>query len=232
MNTNTADSLARRPGLAIAGMVLLHLGLLLALSRTQVRPDPQAGEAPSPVWLLLSPRAAAPAEPMRAAAAPRVPAAARRSAPIAAPRTPPETTLFLAPRTPIAAPPNLAGSTGGTSDASSSTASTAAPGAEPPASNPLRPPPLDLRLPRQRSAQPRHPGLDDPRSNTRSLTLESRLAEVMGSSEGPITEEPMPDGSLRLRRGNTCVIVRPSRVGALDPFNHSVSPKPRQVDGC
>ncbi len=108
----------------------------------------------------------------------------------------------------------------------------AAHGAEPPSSAPLPSRPLNLNLPRGQAASPRQAALDDPRSNTRTTSLESRLAEVMGTSEGPISEEPMPDGSLRLRRGKSCAIVRPSRAGTLDPFNHSVSPKPRQVDAC
>lgn len=83
------------------------------------------------------------------------------------------------------------------------------------------------------SAPRRNPALDDPRSNTAQRSFEARLAAALGSAdEGPVTQEAMPDGSLRLRRGKSCVVVRPSRAGALDPFNQSVSPTPRQIDSC
>ena len=71
-----------------------------------------------------------------------------------------------------------------------------------------------------------------PTPSTRPKTLEARLAAVMESGEGPLVEEHLPDGSLRLKRGKNCVVVRPSRTQAIDPFNQSVSPKPRQVDSC
>lgn len=214
MNTNTVDSLARRPWPAIALMVLLHLGLLLALLQT---PPPRADtplERQPALWLQLLPPpavapavapAAAPVAAHRSAVSPAEPTPRRMPLPTAAPSVREPTLTIVSPEPTAADPPTTA---------------------------PPPPPPLNLNLPRGVALPSRPPALDDPRSNSRPLTLERRLAEVMGSSEGPITEEALPDGSLRLRRGNSCAIVRPSRAGALDPFNQSVSPKPRQVDRC
>ena len=99
-----------------------------------------------------------------------------------------------------------------------------------------RPPLLNLALPRGASApwRERNPALDDPRSSTRRPTgVENLTARVLGGDpNGPISEEPMADGSVRLRRGRACVIVRPNRSQAIDPYNSSYSPKPRVVDSC
>lgn len=94
-------------------------------------------------------------------------------------------------------------------------------------------PPLKLDLPRDRQAawRQRHPGLDDPRANSTRRSLEASIAAVLGGVEG-LVEERLADGSVRFRRGTACVIARPSRAQALDPFNASVSPKPRPVEPC
>ena len=42
----------------------------------------------------------------------------------------------------------------------------------------------------------------------------------------------LEDGSVRLKRGNSCVVVRPNRASALDPFNASAQIRPRLLDRC
>ncbi|KPF94113.1 hypothetical protein IP87_19845 [beta proteobacterium AAP121] len=94
-------------------------------------------------------------------------------------------------------------------------------------------PPLNLALPRSASApwRARNPALDDPRSNTPPQTLESRIAKALGGVDG-IEEFRLEDGSVRFKRGNSCVIARPNRAGALDPFNASAQIRPRLLDSC
>jgi hypothetical protein len=53
-----------------------------------------------------------------------------------------------------------------------------------------------------------------------------------GDPRGPISEEPLADGSVRFRRGSQCVISRPNQAQNLDPYNGSVLPKPRLLDKC
>lgn len=101
-----------------------------------------------------------------------------------------------------------------------------------PASAPPRP--LDLRLPRRPPGSPSasNPALDDPRANTaRPATVESRIAAALGGVDG-IVEERLDDGRMRLRRGNSCVIVHPNRAERIDPFNASSFPKLRGVESC
>lgn len=93
--------------------------------------------------------------------------------------------------------------------------------------------PLDLRLPTGASApwRARNPALDDPRTTSPRPTVESRIAAALGGSDN-ITEEPLTDGRIRMRRGTGCVVVYPNRAQTLDPFNASVFPKPRAVEKC
>ena len=97
----------------------------------------------------------------------------------------------------------------------------------------VAPAPLNLALPRGASAPWRraNPALDDPRSNSPAPTLESRIAAALGGSD-QITEYRLEDGSVRLKRGNSCVIVRPNRSSTLEPFNASAQQRPRLVDRC
>jgi hypothetical protein len=97
------------------------------------------------------------------------------------------------------------------------------------------PPPLNLNLPRSRpgtAAAPPNPALQP--GPGRASSIEARLQRLLGGqgAGGPLTEERLADGSLRLRRGADCVVVRPNRGAVLDPFNQSVSPSPRTVDDC
>lgn len=101
------------------------------------------------------------------------------------------------------------------------------PAAEAPASLPGLPQALNLSLPRAASSpwRRRNPATDDRRSNPPPVTLESRLAEVMGG-DGRWAMQRLDNDLVRLRRGNTCVDVVRSRVEQLDGFNNSAQPKP------
>lgn len=187
----------------------LHvLGLLLALrlgAWADRGPTPQP--APLLVWLQVQPAAAARhIAPRTAIPKPRAPLAITSPA-IAPP---------IAPLTEAAAP---------------AVVTVQPPTAEAPA--PAAPRALDLTLPRGASApwRGRNPALDDPRANTARTTLEDRIARALGGSD-LITEFRLEDGSVRLRRGNACVVVRPNRAQALDPFNGSAQLRPRLLDRC
>lgn len=93
--------------------------------------------------------------------------------------------------------------------------------------------PLNLALPRGASAPWRglNPALTDPRSNTPPPTVESGIAQALGGAD-QIEQFVMADGSVRFKRGNSCVIARPNRAGALDPFNASAQIRPRLLDRC
>ncbi|MCE2916716.1 MAG: hypothetical protein ACOVOT_07125 [Rubrivivax sp.] len=103
------------------------------------------------------------------------------------------------------------------------------------ATAPLRPAsqPLDLSLPRETLSgwRRRNPALDDPRSNSSRDSFEQRIAAALGGDDR-IVEERLADGSVRFRRGASCVIARPNRAETLDPFNKAFSPKPRPVEAC
>jgi hypothetical protein len=251
MKTNTADShpvrhLVRHPvrhpvdrALAGTAVLLLHLALLGGLSagfwwpRDEPAPGARAPESqpePEPehvTWLRLFPAetaarpAAAPAPRPATAPQPALPSLPRRAQPAAA-----QALSWVPPTAPVA-------------EASPAAAPAPAPAPAPAAAAGAAleaPRPLNLSLPpslpRPASAPWRNPALNDPRSNTRTLTLEARLARLMGPGDGPVSEEALPDGSRRFRRGTQCVVVRPSRAGTLDAFNQSVSPKAQQVDSC
>ena len=63
--------------------------------------------------------------------------------------------------------------------------------------------------------------------------VKAKLAQALGGDPyGPISEEPLADGSIRFRRGGQCVISRPNQAQGLDPYNGSVLPKPRLLDQC
>lgn len=93
-----------------------------------------------------------------------------------------------------------------------------------PASAPLR-----LDLPRGAATAGRSPALDDPRVGSRRATVESRIARATAAEW---VEELQPDGRVFYRRGDECVLVKPSREAELDPFSGAASPKPRQAGQC
>lgn len=206
----------RRVSGVLAAVVLLHLALLLG-----VLLNPAAIEKHTPAatlnervsWLRLLP--AQPASPgsatIASSAAPKPPTRAEVPRRQARQSPAPGITWVPAPAFPAAS---------------------AAP-ASPAAASAPRPLALTLPPAAPGTARPwRNPALEDPRSNTRALTLEARLAQIMGPGDGPLIETTLPDGRRRFRRGSDCVVVQPSRAEALDSFNSSFSPKAKQVDSC
>jgi hypothetical protein len=93
--------------------------------------------------------------------------------------------------------------------------------------------PLNLELPRGAAAPWRGPNaaLEQARPTGGRMTLEDRIAQVLGGSD-QIIETRMADGSVRLQRGPHCVIARPSLAGETDPFNASSRMRPRVIRRC
>ena len=210
-------------------MLGLHALLLVGALQLGVWRDrePARGElAPRVVWVSAS-LPTAPATPRRAV--PPAPAPAQAQA--QAVRTPTVPAMPAAPTT--HATPAMS-----TPEPLAITAPAApAPSENTEAPPTARPPPLNLALPgrSQGASAPwhsqRNPALDDPRSNSPKPTLESRIAAALGGND-QITEYRLEDGSVRLKRGNSCVVVRPNRASALDPFNGSAQTRPRLLDRC
>ena len=92
---------------------------------------------------------------------------------------------------------------------------------------------LDLRLPRAASAvpPPSAQATADPRSNSGRKSFSEVLASKLGSDDRWI-EERRGDGRLRVRKGASCVDVRPARGAELNPFEQSTRPIPRLVESC
>ena len=92
---------------------------------------------------------------------------------------------------------------------------------------------LDLRLPRAASGAqlPSAQATNDPRSNSERKSVGDVLAGALGSDDRLI-EEARGDGRLRVRKGASCVDVRPARGAELNPFEQSVRPIPRLVEAC
>lgn len=94
--------------------------------------------------------------------------------------------------------------------------------------------PLQLKLPRAALSAPasRHPGLDDPRSNTAPATLESRIGAAAGG-DTRLREERIDGERVRLRSASGCVEASTLRDAQLDPFNQSARASPRLIKpGC
>jgi len=203
----------------------LHALLLLGTwplpawqDRDAAAPAPAQAQAPLIVWLQGAP-------PPGAARPPAVPAA-RQPLP-AMPALRPVPALPAAPASlqSITLPAEMPAPEPVTQPAPIQT-----PASTPP---PPAPAPLNLALPRGASAPWRraNPALDDPRSNSTQPTLESRIAAALGGTD-QITEYRLEDGSLRLKRGNSCVILRPNRSSMLEPFSASAQQRPRLADRC
>ncbi len=62
--------------------------------------------------------------------------------------------------------------------------------------------------------------------------METRIRDATGGVGETIIEERLADGTLKLRRGTSCVLVHPSRAATLDPFNEAFSKKARGVESC
>ena len=69
--------------------------------------------------------------------------------------------------------------------------------------------------------------LNDPRSNSPTATVESRVATVAGSVD--ISTERMDDTRMRVRQRGKCIEVHVSRNAQLDPYNQSVAPTPKAI---
>lgn len=214
---------SQRTGLALL-VAALHALLLLGAWRLQAWQDrgpAPVAQAPLIVWLPGAPR------PVAAAPAP-----APAPAPTRPPLRPPPPQPLATPALPLPLPAAPA----------KPQAITLPPPAPAPADNPAPAPPpaasapLNLALPGAgggASAPWRrsNPALDDPRSNTPRATLDSRIAAALGGSD-QITEFRLEDGSVRFKRGNSCVVARPNRASTLDPFNASAQQRPRLLDSC
>ncbi len=225
----------------LVGVLLLHALVWLgfaALRTPAPTPDPAT---PEPLWLRWVAPAdqRQPAEPTRqtAQAPPAGGQAAGRADPVRAARpagaAPAQTGTAPEPAPARAAAADRQAAITWAPDAPSAAASAADPAVTASTgASPASVPRLVLDLPRGTSAPRRNPALDDPRSNTARANFESRLAAALGNGAGAITEERLADGTVRLRRGHQCVLVRPSRQAAIDPFNEAVSPKMRGVESC
>jgi len=190
------------------GVIGFHVALCLVLRGSivaPVRPTDRPAQTPTTLRLLpwrQAPQTTTEAKSTPPARGPRAPAAISVPAP-----------SMVVPDAPAAA----------------LTQADAAPLPALPASQPPRP--LDLTLPRGWATRPdaRHPATDDPRANTPRLTPEQRMA---GAFDTQVIEEPMEDGRRRIRRGADCVIVTPSRIAQLMPFNDSAARTPSLVSAC
>jgi len=197
---------------ALVAVLALHALLFAVLSRSWTRP--LTVSAATRVTLRLIPALAADRQ--------RPPPGAEPRAAPAVTRASPRHTTTLAPAsTRDASPLDAATAIHAPSDSAGAPA--------PPASQPPRQ--LDLSLPRGWATRPgaRHPAIDDPRTNTARLTPEQRMA---GAFDTQVIEEPMEDGRRRIRRGADCVIVVPSRIAQLMPFNEAAARTPSQVTAC
>jgi hypothetical protein len=88
-------------------------------------------------------------------------------------------------------------------------------------------PPLDLRLP---PAETRGAGPVIAPAAPRPQGIESRLSTDLAT--GPLREQSLGQGTLRLRQGRRCVELRDANIARIDPFNQSVSPVPKQAEDC
>lgn len=108
------------------------------------------------------------------------------------------------------------------------------PPVEPPASAPRRAEaPLDLRL-TPRSLQPAEApaaaaALADPRANSARPRWEARIAR---SLDQHVSQELQPDGSVRIRQGDDCLVAKATRGSQLDPFSEHARTAPRAVGSC
>ena len=223
----------RYRGLVLVLLVLLHGALGTWLMHTLAPTGTQdtaltAARRFGPVWVRLAPLAPAASpelapepqlqsrKPTSAATAlarrpdPELPSPARAPQAITDPARLPSQTALQAP-----APP--APLQGEGADA----------GARPPPTGPLptpAPPPLDLRLP------PAFRPLGRP--EPRTLAQQAVEARVGGARRGTAeermgrrldsvwTEEILPDGRVRMRRGDDCLIFSEARAAQIDPWNN------------
>lgn len=191
---------------AACAVLALHLPLLLERHHApRAQPPGPAMKAPLTVWIM-------PPSPARNAFDGRQPAASteRRGGSLARPAAPSTGTAREPATEAIGSPPAVPAPTQGI-------ASAPGPGPEV----------LDLSLPPRAL---RGEAVTPPGPPARPRSVEASLARALG--ETPLIQENLGDGRLRLRRGRDCVELRDARMAQLDPFNQSVSPIPKQAEGC
>lgn len=189
-------------------MAVLH-GLLFVMLRDALQPRWRDAPAPDAPPLAVRLIALPPPVPPRAAAQPVT------VQPLARERAPPAVQFTLPRAEPQPTGPTI----------------TAAPIAEPLAASAPTRRALDLSPPRALAA-PARPTLrdqvlNDPRSNSPPVTIESRVAAVAGSVD--MTTERMDDTRLRVRQHGKCIEVHVSRNAQIDPYNQSVAPTPKAI---
>lgn len=195
----------RLPWLGI--VVALHLLAVLALWHIKVRTSaPEWGAITTLRLLSLEPAQTRPSAPHspRATPRPRPPAPQLPSFPFH---------MDAAPTTPNAPPPD-----------------TAPTPVEP---RPITPPPLNLRLPDAAASAPptlRSQVLNDPRVVSRP-SYGQRFADTLGTDTA-VREDRLNDGSVRIRQGTSCVILKESPASRLDPFSQTYMPAPRMAGKC
>jgi hypothetical protein len=98
---------------------------------------------------------------------------------------------------------------------------------------PITPAPLNLRLPDAAASAPptlRSQVLNDTRVVSRR-SYGQRFADTLGT-DTTVHEERLNDGSIRLRQGSSCVILKESAAARLDPFSQTYMPAPRMASKC
>ncbi|MFT7774741.1 hypothetical protein [Roseateles sp.] len=192
--------------IARIAVAALHAGLLALLWLHRPPPLEDAGKRRLTTVRLVQPRQLPPPPEPPATLAPRLPS----------------------PDLPIPAPPVFSTETPSPVAVSPATAAppTPAAAAEPPRTT------LRLTLPPgyAASASTRSAALNDPRSNTRRLTLEDRIANAAAVTADWV-EERTSDGRMRRRRGDTCVETEESRIATIDRFNENVAPRAVKMTG-
>ncbi len=90
---------------------------------------------------------------------------------------------------------------------------------------------LELALPRASAATAQRSMyeqmLNDPRANSQTPTVESRVTAVSGTTA--MTEERMDENKARFRQNGQCIEVHVSRDAQTNPWNQSHSPTPKIV---
>lgn len=211
--------------LAVAG---LHALLFIAWPRQPVVLREASGSPREPAVLrLLWPTQPTP---------PAQPGHAREASPRTAPARMPKPTpkrdalappaALQRPTAPVTAPPSAAQPPLGQA--------ITLPPADPPASAPRRAEaPLDLRWP-PRNLQPAETpaaaaALADPRAHSARPNWEARIAR---SLDQHVLQELQPDGSVRIRQGDHCLVAKATRGSQLDPFSEHAKTAPRAIGSC
>jgi hypothetical protein len=208
---------------SIIVLALLHAAFFWMLATSG--PTPVGGTARQQRQTVLVPLHALHASPRPATSdKARATTSARQSAPKRGRTTPEAASLRRLPIPPPTVAPITPNST--SNDGPARTPSSAASAA--PTS-----PPLDLTIRPGTSAAERHnPALTDPRANTsRPAAPEARMANRL-RGDLPYSEEPLADGSRRIRQGGHCYVLHPSRASQLFSGNDQAGRAAGTVEPC